>query len=438
MFSVCLVVPTWHHLSDPFLHQPYWELYFATILRDRFLDDNVSIEVIDLRGVSSEDRPMRIKQIPKHDLFIYWIFKSTDSIEQYSNAKKLKEIYPKSTHVGGGTHVEMQPEECSINFDAIVVGPGEELLIKIIEDIRNGNLKKIYYQDWKEVSFSDTPFPRRDFLPRDHVINKNLFTEYGGGFGTIVYFSRGCIYNCCFCTLNVPNFLQVRSPETIKAEIRYLKKDYNVDGVVLKEEVAIHPNPKISTKVLNAIRESHIKWRGQTTTNATYEQLKLARESGCQELAIGIETVDPQVMKIINKSWQNEKKIQDFIANAKKLGIKIKTCFILGLPGEPMNIVERTIKFIEDNEIDYANVSGFCPIPGSPIYNNAEYYGIKSIDKDWNKHAHLLYRFSDEENVGLPFEYEEENRWGKTFTRKQIAENIRQLQRWLRSRKLSY
>lgn len=63
MFSVCLIVPTWHHLADPFLHQPYWELYFATILRDRFSDDKVSIEVIDLRGVPSEDLPIRVKQM---------------------------------------------------------------------------------------------------------------------------------------------------------------------------------------------------------------------------------------------------------------------------------------------------------------------------------------------------------------------------------------
>ena len=100
--------------------------------------------------------------------------------------------------------------------------------------------------------------------------------------------------------------------------------------------------------------------------------------------------------------------------------------------------LRNTIKFIEHNEIDYVNVSGFTPLPGSPIYKNHQYYGIKYIDHDWSKHAHLLYRFSNEEIVGLPFEYEKETRWGKSFTREQIADNIRNLQRWLEVRQLSY
>ena len=38
--------------------------------------------------------------------------------------------------------------------------------------------------------------------------------------------------------------------------------------------------------------------------------------------------------------------IDEIIENAKKYGIKIKMCLIFGLPGEPRNIVDKTIKFI--------------------------------------------------------------------------------------------
>ena len=179
-------------------------------------------------------------------------------------------------------------------------------------------------------------------------------------------------------------------------------------------------------------------WRGQTTTQANYEQLKMAKESGCVELAVGVETVDDNVMSIINKSWQDKKQITAFLENSKKLGIKVKICLILGLPGEPMNILEKTKKFIEDHEIEFANVSGFTPLPGSPIYNNYKEYGIKEINNDWSKHGHLLYKFSDEEDVGLPFEYEKNSKWGKTFSRKEIAENIISLQNWLRDNNKSY
>ena len=143
-------------------------------------------------------------------------------------------------------------------------------------------------------------------------------------------------------------------------------------------------------------------------------------------------------MKIINKSWQSEFSIKEFIDNSKKLNIKVKICFILGLPGEPRNIVEKTINFLKDTEPDYASVSGFLPVPGSPIFQNYRNFGIKKIDKDWNKYSHLLYRFSDEEETGLPFEYEKIAPWGETFTRDEIKKNIIELQKWLEGRGMIY
>ena len=75
---------------------------------------------------------------------------------------------------------------------------------------------------------------------------------------------------------------------------------------------------------MEAIGNSNILWRGQTTSIGTYEQLKLAKETGCLELSVGIETVDDNVMKMIDKTWQSEKIINQFIENAKKLASKLK------------------------------------------------------------------------------------------------------------------
>ena len=86
---------------------------------------------------------------------------------------------------------------------------------------------------------------------------------------------------------------------------------------MLKDEVAIHPNKKVSKEILDAISENDIVWRGQTTTHATLDQLKHAKDSGCVELAVGIETVDNNVMKLINKDWQSEKQIKTFLENTK-------------------------------------------------------------------------------------------------------------------------
>ena len=84
------------------------------------------------------------------------------------------------------------------------------------------------------------------------------------------------------------------------------------------------------------------------------------------------------------------------------------------------------------------SVSGFDPIPGSYFYKNPKEFGIKSIDPDLSKHAHLLFRFSDKEEVGLPFEFQDQTPWGPSLTREDISNNIRSLQRYLGERNMVY
>ena len=68
-------------------------------------------------------------------------------------------------------------------------------------------------------------------------------------------------------------------------------------------------------------------------------------------------------------------------------------------------------------------------MPGSPIFKNPEKYDIEIIDKDWNKHAHLLFRFSESEHVGLPFKFKKKTSWGNSFSRNEIISNIQQIQK---------
>ena len=432
--KISFVVPSWHYYLDPFKHQPYWEVYYATILKQKGFD----VDIVDLRVSKKNSLQERVDEIEEKDFYFYWIFKTGDASETYSIANILKEKYPNSKHVAGGTHVDMCQDECVNYFDAIVVGAGENSFANFINDTKNGKQQKIYFQDYKTQPFSDTPFPDRSLLKEEYVVNNKLFDQYEDLKGTLVYFSRGCVFKCAYCTYNVPNLLQVKSDKLIKEEIKYLKNEYGIKGILVKDEIAISPNKRISDLTLNAIKDSDVVWRGQTISIAKLDQLKLAKDSGCLELAVGVETVDNNVMKIIDKTWQSDKDIKDFIENCKKVDINIKICLILGLPGEPKDILEKTIKFLEDTEPEYVSVSGFLPNPGSPIAKNYKKYGIKTIDTNWNKYGHLMHRFSEEEEIGLPFEYEKETPWGSSFTPKEISNNIIELQNWLRDKGMIY
>ena len=432
--KITFIIPSWHYFFNPFKLQPYWEMYYATILESQF--PGAEITIYDLRNTNKKNFDEEVQKIPEADFYLYWIMKSGDAIELYSVSKSLKVKFPKSKHIAGGTHIDMLPNESELVFDKIVIGPGEKSFMNAINEKNLDN--KRYLSDYKDYPFKDTPFPKRDFLPEKSVINNQMFEKYGSPKATMVYFSRGCFYRCSYCVYNVPNSLQVKSKERMLEEINYLKETYGVEAILLKDEIAINPKKELFQNQMDAIGQSNIIWRGQTTSIATLDQLKLAKDTGCVELSVGVETIDEGVMKIINKQWQNQNTIRTFVENARKAGIKIKVCLIFGLPGEPRDIVEKTIKFLDSIHPDYVSLSGFCPLPGSPIYKKPELYSIKKIDNDWSKHAHLLYRFSDEEEVGIPFEYKENASWGKAFSRKEIRENIIRTQRWLEDKKMTY
>ena len=184
--------------------QPLWELYYATQIQNYFPEANV--DILDLRredpGANFENH---VKKLPEREMYTYWIMKSGDSVEIASIVKILREMYPKAIHVAGGTHVDMCTQECEAVFDAVIVGPGEVSFKQIVEEARIGQLKKKYTMSCKDVPFAETPWPVREFVDRDSIVNTELFKQYGGT-QTSMYLSRGCVYSCAYCvtTFHLP------------------------------------------------------------------------------------------------------------------------------------------------------------------------------------------------------------------------------------------
>lgn len=434
MIAVSFIVPTWHYFNDPFKLQPLKELHLATVLADRFRD-RIGVSLIDLRELRRKNMMFNIENIgtliQEQSLYLYWIDKSADFMELASVVSILRQLYPGSRHAAGGTHVQVFPEESGEVFDTLVIGPGEETFVRLISDFEDQRAGKQYVQDWKEADYSRYPHARRDFLPESAVVNTTLFEKYGGIRGTSAMFSRGCNFQCAYCVYNIPHTIQRRRPEQVASEIQYLKQAYGVAGINLRDEICLPSAPRLAIPYLEAIGRQNVLWRGQTRVGASRELLSLARQSGCVELALGVESVSQRVLDMVKKQQRVEEAKQS-IALCRELNIKVKMCLIFGLPGEPEDILDQTLRFIEETQPDYVNVSGFCPVPGSHIFYNRARFGIKEIDPDWNRHAHLMMRFSDEEHFGLPFSYEEKTPWGTSFSGGDIMQNIKTIQVFLR------
>ncbi|MHC4494898.1 MAG: B12-binding domain-containing radical SAM protein [Planctomycetota bacterium] len=433
MLSIGFVLPPDIGNFKPFRSQPLTSLYLFTILEQEF-GDKLNLSLIDLRGISREN--VRY-YLPEMDVYFYTLMS-----QEYRNVCEvtdlLRSVYPEAKHVAGGVHVNLFPEDSSQIFDSIVLGEGDETVVEVVNDILNSDLKPVY-QKSEPVDLNCYSYPDRKYLPVPAVVETGLLAgDYEDLLGTSVLFSRGCPFRCSFCA-NV-NFgpTRFRAPELIEAEIEYLKKEYKVEALALKDDNAIPLNEKIARPFLEAIGRTGLKWRGQSRANGISEEMvRFAAEAGCTDIGIGIESVCPQTLKIINKKIELEKAKQ-YIRTLRKYGIGARLHLIFGLPGEPDDIVYRTLEFIDEAEPKSVLLNLFCPLPGSDIAQNPESFGIRHVSPDWHDYRNLYARFDREEQPQMWFEYEETTPWGESMSNERIIGNYSELQTILRERNLNF
>lgn len=440
MIKVGFILPSSEYLFDPFRGDPFTHLHILTILESR-LGSNVDAHLIDLRGVKRE---FEIQHIPECDVYLHSVY-TLDFDEQKTIVFKLREQYPKAVHIAGGPHANSFQEECSKIFEALILGEGEENIVQAMDDFQNQNLQKIYQQT-SHIDINNYPYWRRKFLSKSAVLKTNFMTlkrkeGYDKLLATTAMFSRGCPYQCHFCAMDFARKdnpgIRYRRPDLVEEEIEYLKKEYSVQGLSLTDEIGIPLNPKSAVPHLEAIGRTGIIWRGQCRVDGiTPELAKLARESGCIALGMGVESVSQRSLDIINKKIRVERAKQT-IALLKENGIEARIYVIIGLPGEPVDIVDQTWSFIEEVEPDLVYLSLFTIRPGTEVFNHPEKFGIKTINTDWTKTMHMYGRHSDE-TPALTFEYHEQTPWGQSIPGDQIVKNYLELQRRLWEKNLAH
>jgi len=427
-------VLTDRHNFKPFKNHPLVELYLMTILEQDF-KDKIDISLIDLRGITPENI---IYHIPEKDIYFYSAF-SPDILNISLVIKEIKKIYPSSKHIGGGIHINLFPQESSTIFDVIALGESEEAIKRIIIDYSNSNLKKTYQQQ-EEIDINLYPYPLRKFIPSPAVIQKGLLTrEYSDLLGTSVLFSRGCPFNCHFCSNLIRGKIRFRSPKLITEEIEYLKKEYAIEGVVIKDDNSIPVNRDIAIGYLNAIKKAGIKWRGQSRANGIQRDIvRLAKEAGCLEIAPGVESVEQKVLEIINKKL-NLNEAKNYLKMLREEGIDTKLLLMMGLPGESDNIAKETLDFIKEVKPSSVLLSFFQPLPGSRMYNHPEEFGIK-IDStiSFDKYATAFGRFDKNELPVSVFEYEKMTPFGKGKSVEQRVREYIEVQDYLRENNLTF
>jgi len=269
----------------------------------------------------------------------------------------------------------------------IVIGDGELITVGIIknnikeETYYESHNRRVFLIDDKSVYFvkdiSNMP------LNRDFFLNEPFPNHLGVKEANLVT-SRGCIYNCSFCaaarSLNKGYPVRERSTNSIIEELQEIKIKYpETESVRILDDLFLKSKDSI-IRAIDIFSGFDFQWRSmahvKTFNQVGLDLLEGMKESGCQELFIGIESGSPNILRSINKTYDIELILENFkkIFQAK---IGVKGYFICGFPDELVNDLKLTYKLaceLKKLSLKYGSnfrtsVFQFRPYHGTILYN---------------------------------------------------------------------
>ncbi|MBN1384136.1 MAG: B12-binding domain-containing radical SAM protein [Elusimicrobia bacterium] len=279
----------------------------------------------------------------------------------------------------GGIHPTLLPDEALRYADSVVVGEVEGVWEQLLEDFQKGRLQKKYHQ----------PLPVLDrYIPMRYrkSVKRKLFDVMP------IMATRGCPYNCEFCCVSdifgkkmrhVPIANIVRNLEEFRHKM-YIFLDDNIIG-----------EPNYAKELFKAIKPFKIKWGGQASVSFVHdtELMKLAADSGCMILFVGIESVSESQLKRMPKSIKKIKLIDEAIRKIKDMGIHLHTSFVFGFDGDTKAIFPETLEFLQRNKIGTASLNILTPYPGTRVYKQFKKEG-RLLTTDWKYYDHSTVVFS--------------------------------------------
>ncbi len=301
-----------------------------------------------------------------------------------------------TTVIIGGVHLEVYPKE-TLSYDYIdygVIGEGEETIVELVEAIEKNkdvsNIKGIAYKKNGEVfinpvriieDIDSLPTPARHLLP---------IKKYNSIIGlypmTTMMTSRGCPFKCGFCFKSeTDKFLRLRDPIKVVDEMEDVIKQYGIKEIMFYDDTFTW-NKKHVIDICNEIlrRKIKVKWEAPTRVNTIDEELlKLMKKAGCRRLRFGVESGDPEILKLMNKNI-NVPMVKKAIGLTRKIGIESFAYFIIGYANETPKTIRKTINLAKELDCDLVMFTVATPAPETPLYAMAFEKGLINFDY-WKK-----------------------------------------------------
>jgi radical SAM superfamily enzyme YgiQ (UPF0313 family) len=296
------------------------------------------------------------------------------SVETYT-ARRAYEIASEYRRRGvpvvmGGFHPTLVPEEAAEYAESIVIGEAETIWPRVIDDFRNGRLQRVYRQ------------PQRPALaglrPDRSIFAGKRYLPVG-----LVEAGRGCHFRCEFCAVQAyfSNTQTRRPADDILDEIRGIDKP-----LIFFVDDNITSNMDEAKEFFRRLIPLKVRWVSQASINAAHDEefLRLIKASGCQGLLIGFETLNPDNLRRMRKSFNTMRGgYERALANLKRHEIPLYVTFILGYDEDNGDTIEETLAFAGRHRFYIVAFNHLTPFPGTPLYDRLRREGRLLYDRWW-------------------------------------------------------
>jgi len=303
--------------------------------------------------------------------------------------------------VVGGVHATVLPEkllETNEKIDYILSGEAEQLFVDLLNELKNESANRLLKN--KEFLNPDClPFPERELVSKNY---KPAPTYYLNLPAYHVITSRGCPFDCPFCSNNVHGRTwRLRSPENVVAEVEYLIRKKDAKEIIFFDDLFTFDKERLKQICKLIIKKglhTRISWSCVTRIDCVDEcLLKIMKEAGCWLVSYGVESGSQRILDLLHKRI-TLKKVEQIIEMTKRAGLRSRCYFMIGIPTETEEEIIQTINFAINLNPDYAKFNIFMPYPGTAFFEKMK-DKIKSFD--WGNYK-TLSGFTDSELPFLP------------------------------------
>jgi radical SAM superfamily enzyme YgiQ (UPF0313 family) len=272
-----------------------------------------------------------------------------------------------SRSIIGGIHASMIPEDVVDDFDQVFVGEAESRFLELLSgDVTD---KIVHGQALESL----------DSVP---IANFKLLKHWQRIKVWPVMTSRGCPYDCTFCSVTemFGRGYRTKSVDRVIEEVRaYDHRDlFFVDDHFVVNKKRTH-QILVGLKGLNR----KLNWSAQLRTEVSKDAALVAdmREAGCRTVHIGFESINPESLKEIHKGHTVED-IKRSVKVFKDNGILVHGMFMFGSDSDHQDVFQMTSDFCKTSGVATVQYMVLTPLPGTRFYRRIEQEG-RLLHKNW-------------------------------------------------------